>query len=244
MENDLRNAVLLIADISGYTKFLRLHTLASSHARQIIARLLRALTESAAAPLKLAEVEGDAVFFYADAGGKNASKVVEQMKEQVLRFFRVFEAEVRSLERVAACACEACNNVGQLKLKQVVHFGDVSIEHIDRFEKLLGLDVILVHRMLKNSVPAHDYLMMSQDAFELCRDFFAVEPERRVEPIDGIGDVPMMVFYRPELDPLLARVENDPSGPTLRELVRWKLKMHGQTIKELLGFSPRVAIGM
>ena len=242
METDSRNTVLLIADISGYTKFLRLHALANSHARQIIARLLRALTESATAPLKLAEVEGDAVFFYAEA--TRTLEVAEQVKKHVLRFFRVFEAEVRSLERVTACACEACANVGQLKLKQVVHCGDVSIEHIDRFEKLLGLDVILVHRMLKNGVPAHDYLMMSQVAFELCRDFYALEPERRVEPLEGIGDVNMMVFYRSALEPLLNRVEDTPNEPSVRDIVRWKLKMHGQTIRELLGFSPRVAIGM
>ena len=236
METDSRNVILLIADISGYTRFLRLHALANSHARQIVARLLRALVDTSQAPLKLAEVEGDAVFFYADASGRNAA---DQVQSQILRFYRVFEREIEALEKVTACACEACANVGQLKLKQVMHTGDVSIERIGQFEKLLGLDVILVHRMLKNSVPAHDYLMMTERAFDTCADFFPTEPERRVEPLDGIGDTNMVVFYRNDLAPLLEQTSVSAPAPTVRDTIRWKLKMHGRTIKELLGLAPR-----
>ena len=47
-----------------------------------------------------------------------------------------------ALQQVKACVCEACTNVGQLRLKQVVHYGEVAVEKIDRFEKLFGLDVI------------------------------------------------------------------------------------------------------
>ena len=236
METDSRNVILLIADISGYTRFLRLHALANSHARQIVARLLRALVDASHAPLKLAEVEGDAVFFYADTSRKN---VAEEVKAQILRFYRAFEREIKALEKVTACACEACANVGQLKLKQVMHTGEVSIERIGQFEKLLGLDVILVHRMLKNTVPAHDYLMMTERAFEACTDFFSVEPERRVEPLDGIGDTNMVVFYQSHLGPLLQQSADAAPSPPLGELIRWKLKMHGRTIKELLGLAPR-----
>lgn len=239
METDSRKAILLIADISGYTKFLRLHALANSHARQIIARLLRTIVAASHAPLTLAEVEGDAVFFYADATGKDTSQMLERVKTQILQFYRAFEAEVDALDKIKACACEACANVSQLKLKQVVHCGDVSIERIGQFEKLLGLDVILVHRMLKNSVPAHDYLMMTQDAYNACPDLFEFEPEQRVEPLDGFGDVSMLVFYRSQLAPLLQQLEDVLASPPLRRLLRWKMKMHGQTIRELLGLAPK-----
>ena len=37
--DEISPAVLLIADISGFTRFMRLHALTTSHARQIIVRL-------------------------------------------------------------------------------------------------------------------------------------------------------------------------------------------------------------
>jgi hypothetical protein len=120
-----------------------------------------------------------------------------------------------------------------------MHAGDASIEQIGHFEKLLGLDVIVVHRMLKNSVPAHDYLMMTEDAYETAGGFYSVEPEHRVESLDGIGDIRALVFYHDRLAPLLRAVEEVPPAPPLGQLLRWKLKMHGQTIRELLGLVPR-----
>ena len=135
-------AMLLIADISGFTRFMRLHALTTSHAHQIIVRLLKALVDASGPPLKIAELEGDAVFFYALGTEDDLPQDTAAVKEQILRFFRVFKQEIEALQQVTACVCEACTNVGQLRLKQVVHYGEVAVEKIDRFEKLFGLDVI------------------------------------------------------------------------------------------------------
>ena len=73
-------ALLVIADISGFTRFMRLHTLATSHARQIIVRLLTALVDASRPPLKVAELEGDAVFFYALAPEDGLQETVDMVK--------------------------------------------------------------------------------------------------------------------------------------------------------------------
>src|SRR5512134_9684 len=112
-------------------------------------------------PLKVAELEGDAVFFYVLSTGKNLPTVAEQVKAQVAKLFGAFAREIEQIDRINMCACDACENVTDLKLKQVVHQGEVSIEKIAQFEKLFGLDVILVHRMLKNTVPSREYVMMT-----------------------------------------------------------------------------------
>lgn len=39
-------------------------------------------------------------------------------------------------------------------------------QRIGRTEKLVGVDVIAVHRMLKNDVPASEYLLMSEPLYE------------------------------------------------------------------------------
>ncbi len=226
-------AVLLIADISGFTKFMRLHALTTSHARQIIVRLLKVLVEASGPPLKIAEIEGDAVFFYALSTEKDLSQDADAVNEQILRFFRIFKQQIEALQRVEACICEACTNVGQLRLKQVVHCGEVAVEKIDRFEKLFGLAVIIVHRMLKNTVPSNEYLMMTDPAYAACTDFYNLEPERRTEHFEGIGEVETLVFYDTSLASALEQVPADP--PPLRKTVGWKLKMHGRTMLELVG---------
>ena len=228
-------ALLLIADISGFTKFMRLHALTTSHARQIIVRLLKALVEASGPPLKVAELEGDAVFFYALTTEEELPQAAEAVKAQILRFFQAFKKEIDALQQVTACVCEACTSVGQLRLKQVVHRGEVAVEQIDRFEKLFGLDVIVVHRMLKNTVPSNEYLMMTDPAYAACADFYSLEPERRTEDFDGVGEVDTLVFYETSLASALADMDEAPPQPPLTQNIGWKLKMHGRTLLELVG---------
>ena len=56
--------LLLIADIAGYTRFLKMHQMSLVHAQDIVARLLEAVIDAAEPGLKLAKLEGDAAFFY------------------------------------------------------------------------------------------------------------------------------------------------------------------------------------
>lgn len=65
MQPKSNQAVLLIADISGYTKFLRLHRLNTAHAQLVITELLESIIDATMPPLKVSKVEGDAVLFYA-----------------------------------------------------------------------------------------------------------------------------------------------------------------------------------
>lgn len=235
-------AVLLIADISGFTKFMRLHTLTTSHARQIIVRLLKALVAASGPPLKVAELEGDAVFFYALIDDDDLPQATDAVKAQILRFFHIFKQEIDALKQVTACVCEACTSVSQLRLKQVVHRGEVALEQIDRFEKLFGLDVIVVHRMLKNTVPSNEYLMMTAPAYTACTDFYNLEPERRTEDFDGVGAVDTLVFYDAALTSALEHLPAE--TPALSSNIGWKLKMHGRTILELLGLRKREDLSM
>src|SRR5690349_19282802 len=56
-------ALLMIADIAGYTRYMQLHRLSLAHSQVITGRLLKAVVRGAP-QLKLIETEGDAVFFY------------------------------------------------------------------------------------------------------------------------------------------------------------------------------------
>jgi 3-oxoacyl-[acyl-carrier protein] reductase len=55
---------LLIADIAGYTRFMKFHRASLAHAQDIVAQLLEAVIDASHPGLTLAKLEGDAAFFY------------------------------------------------------------------------------------------------------------------------------------------------------------------------------------
>ncbi len=65
------------------------------------------------------------------------------------------------MQAVTTCPCSACANIGMLKLKFVVHHGKFSRQRLGSVEQLHGTDVIVAHRLLKNSVPSKEYLLVT-----------------------------------------------------------------------------------
>ena len=63
-------AVLLIADIGGYTDYMRAHRMSLAHSQDITGRLLKAVAESS--PMRIVELEGDAAFFCVPLGQVHA----------------------------------------------------------------------------------------------------------------------------------------------------------------------------
>lgn len=194
MRPSTHKALLVIADISGFTRFMKSHENSADHAMQVVVELLKAVIAAAAPPLKLMEVEGDAAFFYAirkDGGDDMAD--LAAIKKQVVNFFRTFYHTLRRLCALYPCA----RNAKDLRLKVVIHAGEAALEHIHGFDKLFGMDVILAHRLLKNSVPAQEYVLMTEAAYNWLGDFQQLEPMRQAEYCEGIGVVETAVFYLP-----------------------------------------------
>jgi hypothetical protein len=67
-EIDTRRLVFVVADVSGYTRFARLHRLSQAHAESIVCELLDAVITHTAYPLTLNELLGDAAFFSGPSG--------------------------------------------------------------------------------------------------------------------------------------------------------------------------------
>lgn len=228
-------AILLVADISGYTKFMRRHAIATSHSKQIIVRLLKSIMRTSKVPLKVAELEGDAVFFYAVAPKEEQKAIAKKVKAQILDFFTTFKAETRTLSKIQACDCEACSTVQKLKLKIVIHVGEIAIEQIEQFEKLFGLDVILVHRMLKNTVPSHEYIMMTVPVYNAFEDFYGLKGERFKERFEEIGEIETLVFYPSLPMETLQEGREKPGIPGIYQKLFWSLSLRLRTMLEMTG---------
>jgi len=82
---------MILADISGYTKFMVANQLAAVHGQQCITFLIETIIRQVDIPLHLQEIEGDAVFLYAvPADGQLWSEVFIQIRTKLVRFFEVF----------------------------------------------------------------------------------------------------------------------------------------------------------
>ena len=198
----IQNAALVLADISGYTRFVKLHAASLLHAEQIITELMEAVIDTAHDPLMLNKLEGDAAFLYAriDTAGKAAAKEITQ---QVYGFFAAFRLKQQALITAVngGCPCDACRQIEKLRLKAVVHCGPVVIKRIRQFEELAGESVIVAHRLLKNPLTSDEYILMTNRFCQLSDALPSQALERHIEVYEDLGDVEFTVYY-PETESL------------------------------------------
>jgi hypothetical protein len=146
-EYQAREGYLLLADISGYTKFLTGTEL--EHAQAIIHELTMLVRERLVPPMQFVKVEGDAVFCFADgAVFRDGERIIELIE---VCYFD-FSNRLLNMARNTTCPCSACAAIGSLDLKFVCHYGSFVIDTEASGVDLAGPDVILVHRLLKNTV--------------------------------------------------------------------------------------------
>jgi hypothetical protein len=196
-------ALLVIADIGGYTRFMRVHRINLAHAQYIVARLLEATIDAAGARWKLAKLEGDAAFFYARLAGAGLDG--GRLRDQLVAIRRAFHRRRAQLVADRMCSCDACMQSGNLTLKFVAHAGEVALQKVKRLTELAGVDVILVHRLLKNTVPVAEYVLMSEEiTAALGEAGLAADPTEVEEDLEGLGRVRTFYFELDQLERLEA----------------------------------------
>ena len=195
---EVKRVLLVLVDISGYTQFVQLHWISVLHAEQIVTELIEAVVDAAKFPLSVNKLEGDAAFLYAETHDQDMV-AAQDVAQQIMTLLEGFKAKQQELVVRASggCPCPACCNIGQLRLKAIAHAGEAAFKRIRQFEELAGQDVILIHRLLKNSIPAKEYIVMTQPFFELSGGVPGETAESRREHCEGIGEVPVLVFYPP-----------------------------------------------
>ena len=189
-------AVLVMLDISGYTRFVKFHSTSLLHAEEIITELLEAVIDKAEYPLTIAKLEGDAVFLYAESPAGEEAAAATDVSTQIDGMFTAFYAREQALvECRHGCVCEACQNIQQLKLKAFLHTGEIAIKQIRQFTEVAGQDVILIHRLLKNSIPAREYILFTAPFHALAGDYAGHTPERRAETVTDFDPLDVLVYY-------------------------------------------------
>jgi uncharacterized protein YndB with AHSA1/START domain len=182
-------ACLAIADITGYTRFLAGAEL--DHAQDILADLTNTVVTSLRSTLRLAKLEGDAVFLYVITEAVDGPALQDTIESSYFAFHR----RLRDIRQASSCECNACVLVPNLDLKFVIHHGHVIRQRIGTSEELVGSDVIVVHRLLKNRVTELTgigaYALYTDACLAAMNmdDPAAAGMVRHVEAFDDVGDI-------------------------------------------------------
>jgi hypothetical protein len=154
--NQQMNASLLfLPDISGFTEFVQ--TTEVEHSQHVISELLEILIDANTEELQLAEIEGDALFFYKE----NEIPSLEKLLAQAEHMFTAFYSHLKLLEKNRICPCNACSTAPNLQLKIIAHCGELQFITVQNNRKPFGAEVIEAHRLMKNSVQSDNYVLLS-----------------------------------------------------------------------------------
>ena len=180
-------SLLLIADIGGYTDYMLSHRMSLAHAEVNTGRLLEKVVD-AVPDFDLIEIEGDAAFLALRADAVDSDATVALTLDAAMAMHRAFHLE-RQYVATNLCPCNGCTQASNLKLKFVAHIGEVATQTIRQRRKLVGIDVILVHRMLKNPVEVPEYLLLSEELYHTASTSIPGPAHEVSQDLEGIGPV-------------------------------------------------------
>ena len=147
MDTKTQHGYLMLADISGYSSFVAKSEL--EHAHDILSELLELILKHITTVFTLSKLEGDAIFAYAPEEKLKRGETLLELIESTYTAFKDLQEAIR---RRTTCQCNACRNIPSLDLKFMVHHGDYIVQSIGGNHEMVGTDVNLIHRLLKNHV--------------------------------------------------------------------------------------------
>jgi len=205
--------LLFIPDISGFTRFV--NEVEIEHSRFIIQQLLEVLINSNEAGLEISEIEGDAILFYKFGEPQK----LESLYKQVEKMFRAFHQYLITYDNRKICQCKACISAIDLSLKVITHYGEFTPLSVQKFNKLIGKDVIVAHQLLKNDIEQHEYwlvtkeVLQNQQPTELAQWMHWDSSTKQTET----GNIN---FHYTQLGPLKNEISQSPTQPDISKKIK------------------------
>ena len=231
--------LLLIADVGGYTEYMGTHRMSLAHAEVNTARLLEAVID-AAGDFELIEIEGDAAFISRPVDALDGDATVAAMRRAVVDMHRAFHRERRYVSS-NLCPCATCTQADNLTLKFVAHIGEVATQTIRDRRKLVGIDVIHVHRLLKNPVELPEYVLFSEELYNTGGAALSAGANELSLDLEGIGPVRT---YHVDIEDFAGALPDMPD-PRWVERIGRTFDVAGRGMPYMLGLRRRrrVAVG-
>ena len=203
----LNKGFMVVVDISGYTTFIKAHSsskkpslfrkviekINDGHGEHIISDLLETVINELEGTLTINKLEGDAALFYAIPA--DATDFSKNLIRKLENSIEIFNKRINELLFIQACPCIPCNEIVNLKLKCFVHYGDFLIKKVSRFKEIAGENVIILHRLMKNSIPHNEYILFTEEAAKVSAIDELKNVEIRTEKLDDFGKMQVQVHY-------------------------------------------------
>jgi len=246
IDDSEREAIFFIADISGHTTFIFANEKEVSHSLMVIREIITSLMNRVVTPLQLVRIEGDAIFLYVlkDAPEHPCGKVSKTLASDMAAFFQVFSHELSELMIHKVCNCNACVHIEQLKLKVVARGGTAAFYQLGDHQELTGTSPIVIHRLMKNSVQATEYMLFTVSAY---RDIAPTdwEVEAGEEDHDDIGNIKTFLHYPLEPETFVLSSDSKPPAVLIdtlrsevsREYYKWRRTRNWASISTPAGVS-------
>lgn len=152
---DSAPALIFIPDITGFTAYISKTDIRI--AKRIIPELLQTLIDSNVLGLRQVEIQGDAILYYKIGEPPQPTDLLGQAKHIYQEFTKKLESLSENYPNTQMSLPD------RLGIKILVHFGKIAITRIQGQEKLIGEDVIIAHRLLKNSIKSDEYLLLTEN---------------------------------------------------------------------------------
>jgi hypothetical protein len=198
MDTQTQHGYLVLADISGFTAYLAGVEL--EHANEILTDLLETIVNRFKSLLTISKLEGDAVFAYApEVKVPRGETLMELLESTYVAFCDRREAA----HRRTTCECNACRSIPKLDLKFMAHHGDYILQQVAGITELLGSDVNLAHRLMKNHVAEatgwHAYALFTAKSLDhMGLSTAELGAHQQIETYEHLGDV---ITYSLDLRP-------------------------------------------
>lgn len=187
MDAKTQHGYLVIADISGFTSYLAKVEL--EHAHEILTDLLETIVKEFKVLLTISKLEGDAVFAYVpESNFLSGENILELIENTYVSFRRQRETSRRN----TTCTCKACLSIPTLDLKFFVHHGDFIVQEVSGIRELVGSDVNMIHRLMKNHVSENTgwtaYILFTERAIQSL-GVQIEEIHKQIESYEHLGEI-------------------------------------------------------
>lgn len=158
----LTNALICLPDLAHFTEFMAMSNEWESH--EVVSDILARIVESNTIGYELAEIEGDAIFFYLrERAFCPFPKIIEQCRTFYTEFTHLLRTRGEGQFHFGP------QQAGELKLglKIILHCGPIGMLNIRHLSKPIGQTVVEAHRLLKNTIPFEEYLLVTESVMNL-----------------------------------------------------------------------------
>jgi hypothetical protein len=165
MSSIAKNGFLVVADISGYTRFLADTEL--EHANGILKDLFDSIIPVFERSIEISNFMGDAILGHCDNRAMLNTQFIIDFAKEVYNSF----ADKKELINInTSCQCSACKHMSELDLKVFVHYGEYINQKLQDRNELAGSDVNSIFRLMKNDVvektEIEPYLLVTKKALD------------------------------------------------------------------------------